>query len=44
MTLLIKQNEYKALLEKISKTYVNGRNKAYNSVNTHLLESNWEIG
>lgn len=37
-------SDYKSLLTNISEAYQNGQAKAYNAVNTYLLETYWKIG
>jgi hypothetical protein len=39
-----RQQPYQQLLRQISETYADGQRKAAQSVNTHLLETYWQIG
>ncbi|GGG89982.1 DUF1016 domain-containing protein [Parapedobacter pyrenivorans] len=41
---LVNQQEYQALVNQISNTYEVGRQRAAQAVNTHLVNTYWEIG
>ena len=36
--------DYRGLLEQISDTYTQGRIRAVTAVNTHIVETNWQVG
>lgn len=41
---MIQTNNYQQLIQRISVTYTDGQKKAVQAVNTHLLETYWQIG
>jgi len=41
---VIQTNNYQQLIQRISDTYADGQKKAVQAVNTHLLETYWQIG
>ena len=44
MKKIVKDNEYRELLNKISSTFLKAKQKAFKAINQELIISNWETG